>query len=243
MRKIDAITLYSMRERIRKLETTANNDDVKVKSSSSDSASKTREWLKVAISIPSVLAVIIASYIQLDNFFDLKEKELHFNLSKEIIELNKQINSGQVELVRDAIYLLGSLGPDAAFLLVYHLDDVNVDETVEASISFALNRIIETSRKTGNQSGVSQVINLLAQRTIEVISKQLQEGIPSVKRINRHISALAEAFKAVGCSDTKKEFNNTITGFLSKAEDLPTFSDKGTLVEILRDAKSTTNCD
>jgi hypothetical protein len=179
----------------------------------------------------------------MDNFFDLKKKELHLNLSKELIELNKQINSKQAELARDAIFLLSTLGPDAAFLLVYHLDDRNVDENVRASISFAIKTIIERSLETGNTKGVQQVTDLLFKRTDEVITSQIREGAPSIPRIQGHINALLDVSSITGCNKAFQAFGDAVAGYLADANELSSIiKEKDSLIEMLRDAKNKTAC-
>ena len=73
-------------------------------------------------------------------------------LSKEILKLNEQLNvQDNKDMVRNAIFLLATMGPDAAPLLIYHIDDAGDDKSIVEAIGFGLKQIIEKNKK-GDES-------------------------------------------------------------------------------------------
>ena len=150
-----------------------------------------REWIKVGITVPSAVAIAVGLFVQLYNFLDYKNMALELSLSQEIISLNKQLNTqSNPGIIRKAIFLLSTLGPDAAPLLIYQIDNAGTESSIVDAIGFGLKQIIEKNRKGDYIDRERRITELLNIRMQDITNLQLKEDTPSKKSLTDHIEVL-----------------------------------------------------
>jgi len=244
--EINAVKLYRLGSRVQKIEASLNQKNLAgQKDTTTDDKSKNRrEWFKIAISFFSVVAVLVGAFIQVQNFLYIKEQEFHFNLSQEIIELSKQLNDENPQIVRDAIFLLATVGPDAAPLLIYHLDNTDTTPEVVSAITTALKEIALNSSDRGREITKERIIDSLSVRTLEILNREFHvKEAPSIKSISRHLSAVTGVYSLLGCPhDSRTAMRDQISNYIVEAQELEEDEGKKTLLKNLEQAESDVYC-
>ena len=246
MSEINAVKLYQLGTRVQKIEASLNqNNQAGQNDNKVDDKSKhRREWFKIVISFFSVVAVLIGAFIQVQKFVHIKEQEFHFNLSQEIIQLSTQLNNENPQIVRDAVFLLATVGPDAVPLLIYHLDNTHTTPEVVSAITTALKEIALNSSDRGRDITKERIINSLSIRTQEILNREFHvKEQPSKKSISRHLSAITGLYSLLGCPhDSRTAMRDQLTNYISEAEKLDDYKDKDALLKNLKQAESAVYC-
>ena len=245
MSEINAVKLYRLGSRVQKIEASLKQDNQYRNDQKTDDKSKNRrEWFKIAISFFSVVAVLVGAFIQVQNFLYIKEQEFHFNLSQEIIQLSKQLNDANPQIVRDAVFLLATVGPDAAPLLIYHLDNTDTTPEVVSAITAALKEIALNSSDRGREITKERIINSLSVRTLEILNREFHTyEQPSKKSISRHLSAVTGIYSLLGCPhESRTAMRDQLSNYIVEAEKLEEYDGKEILLKNLRQAESDVYC-
>lgn len=201
-------------DRIGRLEK-STKDSSKVQSKDSDR----REWIKVIITVPSAVAVAVGLIIQIYNFLEYKNKALELTLSKEILSLNEQLNNAKsADMKRDAIFLLATLGPDAAPLLVYHIKSAGKKSSIVDAIGFGLKQIVEKNKKGDFIEREKRVTEILNIRTEDLINIELNKSVPGLQTIRNHINVITRVYPSVNCE--QNEYRAKINSFLINARNI-----------------------
>lgn len=206
-------------DRLGQLENSADNlSDVKARSEI------LREWVKIIITVPSAVAVAVGLIIQLYDFLEYKNKSLELTLSKEILKLNEQLNvQDNKDMVRNAIFLLATMGPDAAPLLIYHIDDAGDDKSIVEAIGFGLKQIIEKNKNGDESKREERITDVLNFKVKEAISSQFIKGVrvPDLTVISNHTSVLVKAYSLINCpNDNRTDLNKYLIGVKQELLDI-----------------------
>jgi hypothetical protein len=127
----------------------------------------------LVILVPLILG-LLTFYVEINKYLDQREKEQKFKISKEMIQLVNELNSGSEAIRRNAALELAFFGKPAVPILIENLDNVEHQNPVYDAIIKGLKSI------SANEKNSAYILTQLLQATAEVIDR------PSAEQTSSH---------------------------------------------------------
>lgn len=168
----------------------AETDDIRLKMQTS----KSTLWLEKLKVYPTYLTVIVAIifgtiqyFQQRQQYLDQQARDQKFKISKEMIELVKQLNTPNAsDLQRNAALELAFFGREAVPVLIENLDIPREDVANQAVIN-SLQSIVIAEK---DPKHVVDTFSLLLRSANAVFERELSRQQPNITTLLAHINAL-----------------------------------------------------